>query len=330
MESPLSCAGCPETALFQCSCEAHQYCSKACQEAEWEAHRVTHRAHLLRGCPRGRVLAGHEGSVSGICSLKKGLFASGSDDKTIRIWRKETGECLKVLEGHTSCVFDLCSLGNDLIASAASDETVRVWNVDSGDCKVLLGHTDWVLSVCPLLPVGCGLLASASNDRTARIWNVDSGECLKKLVHEDWVVQVCAIGENRIACASGNAVYLWNTENGECIGALEGHEDLVDGICVFGEGRLASGSRDKTIRIWDVGTGECLRTMHGHTLPIRTLRVSGDFLASASTAEIRIWQTDSSECVITLVPKRVDAICWLGPYRLAAGVEKDIKLLEFL
>ena len=27
---------------------------------------------------------------------------SGSDDKTVRVWDVETGECLKVMEGHTN------------------------------------------------------------------------------------------------------------------------------------------------------------------------------------------------------------------------------------
>jgi hypothetical protein len=288
------------------------------------------------------VLTGHVGTVSGLCSLKKGLFASSSDDKTIRIWRKESGECLRTLEGHTSCIFDLCSLGNDLIASGSSDETVRVWNVDSGDSKILLGHTDWVLSVCPLLPLGCGLLASASNDRTVRIWNVDSGECIKKLAHDEWAVQVCSFGEHRIACASGHAVYLCNTDSVEFLGAVEVHEDLVESLCVFGEGRIASGSRDTTIRVWDVETGECLRTMYGHSLKIHHLRASGDFLASASNDEIRVWRKDSSECLNTLanppkvgewqehVDKHMDAIGWLGPYTLAAGVGKDVEVVEFL
>ena len=279
------------------------------------------------------MLTGHEAkTISGLCSLGKGLFASASDDRTIRIWQKDSGECVKTLLGHTSCITDASSLGKNLIASGSCDETVRVWNVESGDCKVLLGHTDWVHSVCPLLPAGCGLLASASKDRTVRIWNVEKGECVRTLSHEDWVEQVCAYADNRIAGASGSAVYLWNTETGECIKALEGHENYVMSLCAFGAGQLASGSRDNTIRIWDVETGECVRKLLGHSSTVHSLRASGDFLASASVDEVRVWRKDSSECVVALVvdaDKHLNAICWLGSYTLAMTVDSTIKLLDF-
>ena len=31
-----------------------------------------------------------------------GHIISGSDDKTVRIWNADTGECIRTLEGHTS------------------------------------------------------------------------------------------------------------------------------------------------------------------------------------------------------------------------------------
>ena len=82
------------------------------------------------------MLTGHEGTLSGLCSLKKGLFASSSDDKTIRIWDVETGECLRKLDRHSSTVHSLRASG-DFLASAAVDE-VRVWRKDSSECVVAL------------------------------------------------------------------------------------------------------------------------------------------------------------------------------------------------
>ena len=36
-------------------------------------------------------------------------------------------------------------------------------------------------------------------------------------------------------------------------------------LAVLHDGRLASGSRDKTIRVWDLSSGVCDRVLEGHT-----------------------------------------------------------------
>ena len=30
-----------------------------------------------------------------------GTIVSGSEDRTVRVWSKDTGDCIRVLEGHT-------------------------------------------------------------------------------------------------------------------------------------------------------------------------------------------------------------------------------------
>ena len=55
-------------------------------------------------------------------------LASGSDDKTIRIWDTRSGECLKTLEGHSSAVTSVAWNGN-LLAASAYDDTIEIFNV---------------------------------------------------------------------------------------------------------------------------------------------------------------------------------------------------------
>jgi WD40 repeat protein len=60
------------------------------------------------------------------------LLASGSRDSTVRLWREEDGEMLRVLEGHTDGV-DSVSFSPDgsLIASASEDDSVIIWGLAS-------------------------------------------------------------------------------------------------------------------------------------------------------------------------------------------------------
>ena len=55
-------------------------------------------------------------------------IASGSLDRTVRVWDVATKECVATLEGHTESVSAVCSLGDgSRIASGSGDNTVRVW-----------------------------------------------------------------------------------------------------------------------------------------------------------------------------------------------------------
>ena len=55
-------------------------------------------------------------------------IASGSDDKTVRVWDAATGACELILADHSCYVMSVCfdSTGSR-IASGSWDKTVRVW-----------------------------------------------------------------------------------------------------------------------------------------------------------------------------------------------------------
>ena len=74
-----------------------------------------------------RVLRGHTGCVYCLVVLGDGVsLASGSMDKTVRLWNTKTGVCTRVLEGHTRDVYCLAVLGDGSLASGSYDYTVML------------------------------------------------------------------------------------------------------------------------------------------------------------------------------------------------------------
>ena len=56
------------------------------------------------------------------------LLASGSDDKSIRIWRVSTGESIKTLTGHTHGVYSVAfSHNGEYLASGCWEKTISLW-----------------------------------------------------------------------------------------------------------------------------------------------------------------------------------------------------------
>ncbi|MER3441876.1 MAG: hypothetical protein C4296_10990 [Gemmataceae bacterium] len=81
------------------------------------------------GAPQ--ALAGHTHYVLSVAfSPDGGYLASGSFDKTVRVWQVATGQHVRTLQGHTDWVRSVAfSPDGRYLASGSGDKTVRVWPV---------------------------------------------------------------------------------------------------------------------------------------------------------------------------------------------------------
>ncbi|KAL8295995.1 hypothetical protein RB600_001468 [Gaeumannomyces tritici] len=136
-----------------------------------------------------QTLEGHSNLVKSVAFSPNGQkLASGSGDKTVKLWDAATGACLQTLEGHSRWVSSIAfSPDGQRLASASGDETVKLWDAATGAyLQTLEGHSHWVESVA-FSPDG-QRLASASYDKTVKLWDAATGACLQTLEgHSRWV-----------------------------------------------------------------------------------------------------------------------------------------------
>lgn len=264
-------------------------------------------------------------------------LASGSEDATIKIWDWELGELERTVKGHTKAVLDVDyggPRGNTLLASCSSDLTIKLWDPanEYNNIRTLPGH-DHSVSAVRFIPSGAAetggnLLVSASRDKTLRIWDTTTGYCVKTLRgHADWVRDVCPSPDGRhlLSTSDDYTARLWDLSvaNPDTKVTFIGHEHVV--LCctlappaayshlasLAGLKRpptgtaeyMATGSRDKSIRIWDA-RGTCIKTLVGHDNWVRALvfHPGGKYLLSVSDDKtLRCWDlTQEARCVKVL------------------------------
>ena len=220
------------------------------------------------------------------------LLASCSTDLTIKLWDpSDEYKNIRTLPGHDHSVSAVrfipsgaagAPLSGNLLVSASRDNTLRIWDVTTGYCvKTLRGHTDWVRDVAASFD-GRWLL-SVGNDQTGRLWDASSGENKIVFLGHEHTIECCTFAPA--------ATYVH-------LAALAGYKKPPSASS-SGE-FLATGSRDKTIRIWD-SRGTVIKTLVGHDNWIRGLvfHPGGKFLLSVSDDyTIRCWDlTEEGRCV---------------------------------
>ncbi|KAJ3146185.1 Transducin (beta)-like 3, partial [Irineochytrium annulatum] len=104
-------------------------------------------------------------------------FATGSQDKTAKVWSTVDGSLMGTCKGHRRGVWAVdFSPVDQVLATSSGDKTIKLWSVADFSClKTFEGHLNSVLKL-RFLSLGAQLVSSGS-DGLVKLWTIKSGEC---------------------------------------------------------------------------------------------------------------------------------------------------------
>lgn len=212
--------------------------------------------------------AGHEQDIYSLDFARDGrTIASGSGDRTVRLWDIEQGTntlTLTIEDGVTTVAM---SPDTQYVAAGSLDKSVRVWDIHTGFLVERLegpdGHKDSVYSVA-FSPNGKDLV-SGSLDRTIKMWELSTPR------------------------GGGNA----GPKGGKCVKTFEGHRDFVLSVALTPDANwVLSGSKDRGVQFWDPRTGTTQLMLQGHKNSVISVAPSpqgGYFATGSGDQKARIW-----------------------------------------
>ncbi|KAK0765285.1 hypothetical protein N5P37_001211, partial [Trichoderma harzianum] len=302
-----------------------------------------------------RVLMGHEKPVTSVAfSHDSALIASGSIDKTIRLWSTSTGDCIRDFKAKGEFTMALAfSPDSALVASCSVRGIIQLWRTTTGDdhgvpsvayshdsAPIVLADSDtrlWDVDTANHLRIGtanslrsaafshdANLIAVSIYYETPQIWHTVTGKCVHELQGPNNKHTAVAFSHDSKLIASTSSV-----DTGNCVQRLKGHGNDILSVAFSHDSKLiASASEDKTTRLWRVDTNGFQQEDPAVIISESTLFVfSNDstLVASVSGKIISLWCPHTGRCTQELKghSEEVVSIAFSHDTALIASFSRD-------
>lgn len=146
----------------------------------------------------------HDKDINSICvSVNYKLIASGSQDKTAKVWDSTNLSLMGVLRGHRRGIWCVqFSPVDEVLATASGDGTIKIWTLtDFTNASTLEGHG---VSVMKLSWISQGQqLLSIGSDGLLKLWTVKTRQCIQTYDEHDDRLWALAVSSDEMKLVTG-------------------------------------------------------------------------------------------------------------------------------
>ncbi|MDE0317967.1 MAG: WD40 repeat domain-containing protein [Candidatus Poribacteria bacterium] len=275
------------------------------------------------------ITGGHTGSVySAAYSPDSKTIATGSGDRTIRLWDTRTGKNIKTFKGYT--------YGIGLVVYSPNGKTIAILNGRKSTIELLNartgkhlktltghekpkalyeGHTDVSITSFAYSP-DSKTIVSGGGDKTVRLWNARTGGNIRTLTGHTEAVRAVAYspdGGTIVSASRDKTVRMWDANTGENIKTFTGHNDIIVSVAYSPDGStIISAGWDGMLHRWDAQTGKPLKTYeiytgvlyfargHGGAITHTAYSPDGETIATAGAdGKMQWWDAHTGENIKT-------------------------------
>ncbi|XP_035756919.1 apoptotic protease-activating factor 1 isoform X2 [Egretta garzetta] len=214
-----------------CLCQPET--SEVYQQAKLHAQRETGAFYLewinkksLKNLYR-LVVRPHRDAVYHACFSKdKQRIASCGADKTLQVFKAESGERLLEISAHDDeilcCAF---SADGEFVATCSADKKVKIWNSRTGQCMSVYEEHSEQVNCCQFNNrSGQYLLATCSNDTFIKLWELNKSCCRNTMIGHENSVNHCRFSPDDkyvASCSTDGRVKLWESRSGNELKSIE-------------------------------------------------------------------------------------------------------------
>ncbi|MBW6491596.1 MAG: protein kinase [Lentimicrobium sp.] len=258
-----------------------------------------------------KTFKGHTEYINSLAFSSDGEYVlSGSQDKSVRLWKVSTGAEVRLFMGHTKHVRKVNISHDGNYAVSCDNNFLKKWDIKTGEeLKQFKFHVDKVEtkgfgfrfeSVTSAISPDCRYALSGSDDKIIRLWDISSGKELMQFKGHEKAIASVAFSPDGKYILSGSydqTLRLWEISTGAEIKVFEDFRN--NGSASFSpDGRyIISGGLNESVKLWDISTSKIVKSFNGLFGIVGSVSITQDskYALSVDYSTVRIWEISNGK-----------------------------------